>query len=210
MNFSKSLRHVALALSLPVLGLPVISLVWGAETDADKAQEELAYTIGVQAYVYGYPTMDLYRTFYEGTLDPMRGHDRTLNEFNFSRQLVTADDDWVVTPNNDTLYNRAFLDLREEPIILQIPEMGKRPYWFPIGDMYHNLNASLSWDSVGPQGGAFALVPPSWQGVLPEGVRRVDVRTPMIWFIGRYYVAGPDDVPAVTALQDKTRLIPLS
>ena len=39
--------------------------------------------------------MDVYRTFYEGTLDPNRGHDRTLKEFNYSKKLVTP---------NDTLY----------------------------------------------------------------------------------------------------------
>ncbi|NIV37911.1 MAG: DUF1254 domain-containing protein, partial [Anaerolineae bacterium] len=97
----------------------------------------------------------------------------------------------------DTLYCRAFLDLTAEPIILQIPATGDRPYWFPIGDIYHNLNASLSWDTVGGSGGAFALCPPGFEGLMPAGVERVDVRTPYIWMIGRYYVSGVDDVPAV-------------
>ncbi len=60
--------------------------------DAAVAQENLAYAVGVQAYLYGQPLMDLYRTFWEGTLDPKRGHDRTLNEFNFVRKMVTAKD----------------------------------------------------------------------------------------------------------------------
>jgi hypothetical protein len=175
-----------------------------------NTQEELAYTIGVQAYIYGYPTMDLYRTFYENALDPNRGHNLTLGEFIHSRQLVTPEDKWVVTPNNDTLYCRAFLDLSAEPIILQIPATGDRPYWFPIGDIYHNLNASLSWDTVGGNGGAFALCPPGFEGLMPAGVERVDVRTPYIWMIGRYYVSGVDDVPSVNALQDQTHFIPFS
>ena len=66
------------------------SLVYAdAKSDVATAQENLAYTVGVQAYLYGQPIMDLYRTFWEGTLDPKRGHDRTLNEFNFVRKLVT-------------------------------------------------------------------------------------------------------------------------
>jgi hypothetical protein len=69
----------------------VVTPVLGdAKTDAAEAQEELAYALGVQAYLYGQPIMDLYRTFWENTLDPKRGHDRTLNEFNFVRKLVTA------------------------------------------------------------------------------------------------------------------------
>lgn len=174
------------------------------------SQEELAYAIGVQAYVYGYPTMDLYRTFYENTLDPKRGHDISLNEFNLSLNLVTPEDDWVVTPNNDTLYLRGFFDLSNEPIVLTIPDVGERKYWFPIGDMYHNLNASLSWDTVGPQGGNLALCAPGWKGLLPDGVQRVDLRTPMVWTVGRYQVNGPDDVAAVNVLQKQTFLAPLS
>lgn len=187
--------------------------VLGAEGEGNEnvaLNEELAYTLGVQAYLYGYPTMDLYRTFYEETLDPNRGHHVTLNQFNFSRKLVTPEDDWVVTPNNDTLYNRAYFDLNKEPVILRIPEMGDRNYWFPIGDLYHNLNTSLSWDTVGRKGGDIALCAPDWKGVLPEGVRRVDVRTPMVWTVGRYQVNGPDDVAAVNDLQDKTKLVPFS
>ncbi len=175
-----------------------------------NAREELAYTIGVQAYIYGYPTMELYRTFHENTLDPDRGHDLTMGEFIHSRKLVTPADDWVVSPNNDTLYSRGFLDLTAEPIILKIPATGDRPYWFPVGDIYHNLNANLSWDTVGSNGGAFAVCPPGFEGLMPAGVERVDVRTPYIWILGRYTVSGVDDVPAVNTLQDQTHFIPLS
>lgn len=171
---------------------------------------EFAYTIGVQAYVYGYPTMDLYRTFWENCLDPDRGHDHSFNEFNHSRKLTTPADTWVVTPNSDTLYSRAFLDLTDEPVILQIPPVPDRSYWFPIGDMYHNLNALLAWNTVGEKGGAYALCPPTFSGLLPDGVERVDVRTPFAWMVGRYTVQDEADVPAVNALQDQTHLIPLS
>jgi hypothetical protein len=178
--------------------------------DEAAAQENLAYALGVQAYLYGQPIMDLYRTFWENTLDPKRGHDRTLNEFNFVRKLVTAKDTWVVTPNDDTLYARGFLDLTDEPIVLHIPDMGTRKYWFPLGDMYHNLYRHLSWDTIGFKGGDFALLPPGWQGVLPDGVGRVEITTSMMWTLGRMVVDGEKDVPAVNALQDKTFLVPLS
>jgi hypothetical protein len=178
--------------------------------DPAVATENLAYAIGVQAYLYGQPIMDLYRTFWEGTLDPKRGHDRTLNEFNFVRNLVTAKDTWVVSPNSDTLYSRGFLDLTDEPIVLHIPSMGTRTYWFPLGDMYHNLYHSLDWETIGSKGGDFALTAPGWEGLLPEGMGRVEMTTPMMWTLGRITVDGEKDVPAVNALQDKTFLVPLS
>ena len=97
---------------------------------AEPAQDEaLAYAIGVQTYISGFPVMDLYRTLWETSFDPERGHDRTLNEYFVFDRLITSEDDWVITPNNDTIYLRAFLDLRAEPVILEIPPMGDRQYW---------------------------------------------------------------------------------
>ena len=176
----------------------------------DEAKEKLAYSIGVQAYIYGQPLMDTYRTFWENTLDPNRGHDRTINEFNFVRKLITPKDTWVVSPNNDTMYSRGFLDLTDEPIVLHIPDMGERKFWFPLGNIYHNLYGHLSWDTIGFRGGDYALTAPGWSGLLPDGVHRVEMTTPMMWTLGRYVVDGEADVANVTKLQDKTWLVPLS
>ena len=133
----------------------------------DEAKEKLAYSIGVQAYIYGQPLMDTYRTFWENTLDPNRGHDRTVNELNFVRKLVTPSDTWVVSPNNDTMYLRGFLDLTDEPVVLHIPDMGERKFWFPLSNIYHNLYGHLSWDTIGFRGGDYALTAPGWSGLLP-------------------------------------------
>ena len=88
--------------------------------------------------------------------------------------------------------------------------MGKRQFWFPLADMYHNLYRSLDWQTIGSKGGDFALTAPGWQGVLPDGMGRIEMTTPMMWTLGRITVNGVKDVPAVNALQDKTFLVPLS
>ncbi|MCS6846034.1 MAG: DUF1254 domain-containing protein [Caldilineales bacterium] len=172
--------------------------------------ENLAYAIGVQTYISYFPLMDLYRTLWETCFDPGRGHDRTLNEYFAFDRLITSEDDWVITPNNDTIYLRAFLDLRKEPIILVIPPMGDRHFWVPVSDLRHDHDASLSWDTIGARGGAYALCPPGWQGVLPKGVQRVDVGTPIVWTLPRIAVNGEADLPAALELQKQFRLVPLS
>jgi len=196
-----------------VLGL-VSSCFVGLPTRADAAEpaqnENLAYATGVQTYINGFPMMDLYRTLWETSFDPKRGHDRTLNEFFVFDRLITSADDWVITPNNDTIYLRAFLDLRAEPVILVIPPMGDRQYWVPVSDMRHDFDANLSWDTVGSRGGAFAFCPPGWQGVLPEGVKRIDMGTPLGWTLPRISVDGDADLPAAVALQKQIKLVPLS
>jgi hypothetical protein len=177
---------------------------------AEPAQDEaLAYTAGVQTYINAFPLMDLYRTLWETSFDPKRGHDRTLNEFFIFDRLITSKDDWVVTPNEDTIYSRAFLDLRKEPIVLVIPPT-TRQYWIPISDMRHDFDAAPSWDTLGARGGAFALCAPGWQGVLPEGVQRIDMGTPLGWMLPRFAVDGDADLPAAVALQKQVRLVPLS
>jgi hypothetical protein len=181
-----------------------------AQATEPAQDEDLAYAVGVQTYINGFPLMDLYRTLWETSFDPDRGHDRTLNEYFVFDRLITSKDDWVITPNNDTIYLRAFLDLRAEPIVLEIPPMGDRQYWVPVSDMRHDFDANLSWDTVGERGGAFALCPPGWQGVLPEGVQRIDMGTPIIWTLPRIAVDGDPDLPAAVALQKQFRLVPLS
>jgi hypothetical protein len=177
---------------------------------AEPAQDEaLAYSIGVQTYIDGFPMMDLYRTLWETSFDPKRGHDRTLNEFFVFDRLITSKDDWVVTANEDTIYLRAFMDLRKEPMILVIPPTS-RQYWIPVSDMRHDFDANLSWDTIGARGGAFALCPPGWQGVLPEGVTRIDMSTPIIWMLPRFAVDGAADLPRAVELQKQVRLVPLS
>ena len=176
-----------------------------------EAKVNLAYTIGLQAYIYGFATVELYRTFYQQAVDPNRGHSVGVNEFNHIRKLVTPQDTWVVSPNNDTLYSRAWLDLSQEPVILHIPAIKERFYAFPIGDFYHDAVASLGWWNVGQKGGDFALVGPGWQGLLPVGVERVDISTPMCWLLARTLTSGePEDVEYVNSLQDQYSLTPLS
>jgi hypothetical protein len=141
----------------------------GARGSTEPAQDEdLAYAIGVQTYISGFPVMDLYRTLWETSFDPERGHDRTLNEYFVFERLITSEDDWVITPNNDTIYLRAFLDLRAEPIILVIPPMGDRQYWVPVSDMWHDFDANLSWDTIGARR-RLRLVPARMAGRFARG-----------------------------------------
>jgi hypothetical protein len=195
---------------LIVTGMLYAATAMTSARATEPAQDEaLAYAAGLQAYINGYPMMDLYRTLWETSFDPKRGHDRTLNEFFVFDRLITSEDDWVVTPNEDTIYSRAFFDLRKEPVILTIPPTD-RQYWVPVSDLRHDHNANLSWDTVGARGGNFALCAPGWQGVLPAGVTRIDMDTPIGWTLPRFAVDGPGDLPAAVALQKQVRLIPLS
>lgn len=205
-----ALLLAGIAAALPVAPLPAQPAPTAAQPIDPARDEALAYAIGIQAYIQAFPRMDLYRTLWETSFDPKRGHDRTLNEFFEFDRLITSADNWVITPNEDTIYSRAFFDLRREPLILVVPPSGGRKYWIPISNMHHDFDAILAWDSLGARGGTFALVAPGWQGVLPEGVQRIDMATPLGWMLPRFAVNGAADLPAARAFQTRLRLVPLS
>ncbi|NCV88128.1 MAG: DUF1254 domain-containing protein, partial [Oxalobacteraceae bacterium] len=53
--------------------------------------------------------------------DPQGGPEsktRWINAFSHSRRLLDASDRRVVTPNNDTLYTNAWLDLSRNPVLI--------------------------------------------------------------------------------------------
>lgn len=57
------------------------------------------------------------------------------NNFYHERALATPDFNQVVSPNVDTLYSAAVLDLSHNDLILEIPEVDDRYYVFPLYDV---------------------------------------------------------------------------
>src|ERR1700679_2104138 len=53
---------------------------------------------------------------------------RWMNQWLHTRALLGPQDRQVVTPNSDTLYSSAWLDLSEGPLLLDVPDMGGRYY----------------------------------------------------------------------------------
>ena len=51
---------------------------------------------------------------------------------------------------------------------------------------------------------------PNWKGTLPPGLTEFRVPTSLVSIGGRTYTANKDDYPAVHALQDQYKLVPLS
>jgi hypothetical protein len=176
----------------------------------EQGREEYAYTIGVQAYIYGYPLVEMYRVRYARVFDPVNKNPAQLNQFFHLRNLIDHTARTVVGPNNDTLYSSAWLDLAKEPIVLDIPDTKGRYYVMHFMDFYTNQFAYVGKRATGTKPGSFAITGPGWKGTLPEGVKRIESPTNAVWILGRTLVDGKDDLPAVHALQDQYILSPLS
>jgi hypothetical protein len=182
----------------------------GKAATAEQLREELAYSVGLQAYVYGFPVVEMYRVRYRHVWDPTNPDRTPVNRLRHARRLRDHTATAVVSPNNDTLYSSAWLDLAREPVVLHVPDAGRRYCSFQLIDAYTNNFAQLGKTSKGVEQGDFAIVGPGWKGALPEGVRRIDSPTNVVWLLGRTLVDGEEDLPAIRALQDRFALAPLS
>ncbi len=179
-------------------------------TDEDyQALENDSYSIGVQAYIYGLAPVMMQRTENLFATTPGMGH-APVNQMGYSTHLATANDTDVVTPNADTLYNIAFLELGKEPIVLHVPDTNGRYYVQQMLDAYTNTFNSVGKRTTGTVEGDFAIVGPGWNSNLPTGLQVIKSPTNSVWIIGRILVKGESDLPNVLALQKQFTLTTLS
>jgi len=169
--------------------------------------------IAKEAWLYAYAPLQGYQTLWNQTQNPaFPGYVGGFNRFrHYSRSATPADTD-IVTPNNDTPYSWAWLDLRAEPIVLELPAVAAPRYyvnqWF---DLYTHNFAYTGVRASGRQAGRYLFVGPHWHGVVPPGITRVfRAETDFVGTLTRTQLNGPGDVAALQAIQAQYRLIPLS
>jgi len=182
-----------------------------ATTDNRAAQEREGLETGVQAVVYGLPLLIMDITMKKSTnvARPV-GNFAPANQFAHLREFPNASFKDVVRANVDTLYSSAFLDLSKEPIVLSVPDTHGRYYLLPMLDMWTNVVASPGKRTTGTKAGNFAITGPGWKGTLPPAMKELKSTTNGLWIIGRTQTNGPKDYPAVHAIQNGYRLVPLS
>ena len=64
-----------------------------------------------------------------------------------------AEQEGYVLPNDSVLYGFGFLDLRQEPVILSLPDSGGRYYMVETVDMWTNAFAYPAGVTAGYKGG---------------------------------------------------------
>lgn len=157
-----------------------------------------------EAYTYALPLviMDATKTSSTNTETPVTGR-APVNQLIHAQKLADAQSKLVVTPNVDTVYTQAWLDLSAEPMV----------YVMPKDDRFFNVQVLDAWTNtttVLEKAGTYAFTSSGWKGDLPDGVTRVDVPTSMVWLIARVVLSGQEDLPNVYDIQQKMQLMPLS
>jgi hypothetical protein len=172
-----------------------------------------AYTLGVQAYVWGYPLVRMERVARQYTIVPTDNPDTSyrapLDRIGWARDLATSAAKDMPTANNDTFYMSAVVRL-DEPFILSVPDTHDRYYVVNVFNMWQELQHYIGRRTTGTSAARYAIVPPGWQGELPAGISRLDVSTNKVWLWGRLRIAEGEDKDPVLALEQQFKLVPLS
>jgi hypothetical protein len=121
------------------------------------------------------------------------------NTFQHQRALVTVKGQQITTPNNDTLYSQAWLDLEKGPVTISVPFSGTRYYCLPLMDMYTNNFAIIGTRTSGPAARTFTVIGPNETASIPQAIR---APTYSVWIVGRTLVDGDADLAKAHAFQD--------
>ena len=177
-------------------------------------REQYAYTLGMQAYVYGFPYVYMSEMRWAEVAQKVDSElipHAAVNHFWHSQVMGGPESQAGGSPNNDTLYSIAWLDLSKEPVILSVPDVGDRYYTAEIAGFDSDNFAYVGMRTTGTKAGNYAIVGPSWNGKLPEGVQQLTPsRTPSAFILGRTLLRGPDDLPAIRTVMVQYKLTPLS
>ncbi len=182
-----------------------------------ESEEQWAYSVGVQNYVFGLP-LTIFDRERSLRLDPAAlekakqyAPAAPINQIGHMKTLATADDVMPYTPNNDTVYSGALLELADQPIILTAPDVPDRYWSVEVADSYTNNVFYIGTRATDGKGGNHAFVGPNWKGTLPTGVIEHRLPTDSVMFAIRIGVL-PDngaDLAEVNKLQEQFTLTSL-
>src|SRR4051812_44571259 len=141
-----------------------------------KSPQELA----TDAFVWGYPLVVTQRTLqnFESLLGPNLLFSQT--------GLAEASTRFIVSPNQDTLYSVAVVDVRGEPMVLTVPDVSDRYWSVQLLDGWTNAFHYVGTRTTGGKGGKFAIAAPGWIGTLPSDVTPIISPTPVLFLLARY------------------------
>jgi hypothetical protein len=133
---------------------------------------------------------------------------RWVNQFTHTHRRLGPQDREVVSPNNDTVYSNAWLDLSEGPVVIETPDMGERYWTLGLLDAWTNPFAYVGRRTTGNRPQRTLVQGPGWRGEVPPGITQT-VAAPGddVWLIGRHLVE--DDGEDAARVRDAQRAMQL-
>ena len=171
------------------------------KASAEKLFDNLDFQRAVQAYLLAIPAVsqaanrDAYRT-----LGPPNTVVPIFEQLTDSRSIIG-------TPNDNTVYSWAWIDLTKSPIVLEVPpeQLGT------ANDMWQRWVTDVG--ITGPdkgKGGKYLFLPPGYKGDVPKGYFVVHSPTYGVWVPWRGFLVKGDPKPTVDLVKKFGKIYPLA
>jgi hypothetical protein len=172
-----------------------------------------AKDIAEEGFIYGLPIVMNYAVMYEYAIDRNSGQFKApFNQIKNEPNVFTYKDTAIVTPNSDTPYSFAWLDLRAEPIVLSVPAVDPKRYYSLMmcdGNTYNY--GYVGTRATGSEAGDYMVVGPDWKGATPPGIKKTFRSSTQFSVVGyRTQLFNPDDLDNVKKVQAGYKVQPLS
>lgn len=169
--------------------------------------------IAQEAYLYGFPMVVGYQVIHGFFIDRSSGQFKApINKINNEARVFTPEDTGISTPNSDTPYSMALLDLRAEPMVLGMPAIEKERYYdVQLVDLYTNNYGYMGSRATGNGAGRYLVAGPDWDGDTPSGIDKAfRCETQFSLVVYRTQLFNPADMENVKKIQAGYELQALS
>jgi hypothetical protein len=201
-------------LRLAAIGIVIVA---SSQATPSVAQEKSAIAevkaVAEEAYLYGFPMIVGYDVLYQFFIDrESKQFKAPINQLHNEARVFTPKDTGISTPNSDTPYSMALLDLRTEPFVLCMPEIEKARYYdVQLIDLYTDNYGYMGSRTTGNGAGCYAVAGPDWKGTTPKGIKKVfRSETQLSLVVYRTQLFNPADMDNVKQVQAGYKVQPLS
>jgi hypothetical protein len=169
--------------------------------------------IAEEGFIYGLPLVMNYAVMQEYAVDKSNPQFKApFNQLKNEPDVFTYKDTTIVTPNSDTPYSFAWLDLRAEPMVISVPPVEKKRYYavqLVDGNTYNY--GYIGSRATGNEPGDYLIAGPDWRGEAPAGIKKVFFSTTPFSLAGfRTQLFNSGDMPNVQRVQAGYKVQPLS
>ncbi len=222
MNEAAKRLVAGLALAISMLGLAGCDKPGDAVTQAAKKDAAAGIpapaiaevkAIAEEGFVYGLPLVMNYGVMHEFVIDKNSGQYKApFNAINNQHRVFTYEDTAIPTPNSDTPYSMAWLDLRAEPVVISVPAVDPKRYYSIMLNDGNTFNYGyIGSRATGSEAGDYLIAGPRWKGETPPGIKKVfNSTTDFSLAVFRTQLIDAKDMPNVEAVQAGYKVQPLS
>jgi len=182
-----------------------------------KITEAYARMVARDAYFWAWPMVNIYNKRLANKQVPEAGLGSGVlpvappNRLAMLTDYIEPSERWVACPNQDVVYGASLLALDESPVVLQVPDFGKRFWVYQVVDVRTDSFADMG-AMYGTKPGFYLLTGPNWNGDVPEGIAKVFPSKTSTGFVAPrvFQDDTPEDKRAVQEVLGGIDLYPLA